>query len=175
MQADLKGNFGWEIPAVFLSLPGPILYIVLAVLGWMLWLTMAPGCDTYYESTVGLLYIIFHIQVSVRVCECMHACRSASMHACMHVGLPAIRTLASCTPAAFTSACRIQPACPQACMRRGASHTKLSFQRSSSVSTVSSPHLPPFSPLHPTRLSTFLLLPPPSSCLGAVRLRRLSC
>jgi len=33
--ADLKGNFGWEIPAVFLSLPGPILYIVLGVLGWV--------------------------------------------------------------------------------------------------------------------------------------------
>lgn len=61
--ADLKGNFGWEIPAVFLSLPGPILYIVLAVLGWVLWLTMEPGCDTYYDTTVGLLYIIFHIQV----------------------------------------------------------------------------------------------------------------
>ena len=33
--ADLKGNFGWGVPAVFLSLPGPILYIVLGVLGWV--------------------------------------------------------------------------------------------------------------------------------------------
>jgi hypothetical protein len=62
--ADLKGNFGWEIPAVFLSLPGPILYIVLAVLGWILWLAMEPGCNKYYESTVATLYAIFHIQVS---------------------------------------------------------------------------------------------------------------
>ena len=90
MQADLKGNFGWEIPAVFLSLPGPILYIVLAVLGWVLWLTMEPGCDTYYDKTVGLLYIIFHIQVPVCVFACLHAsmprcmsvCQHARMHAC---------------------------------------------------------------------------------------------
>jgi len=62
--ADLKANFGWEIPAVFLSLPGPILYIVLAVLGWILWVAMEPGCDKYYASTVATLYWIFHIQVS---------------------------------------------------------------------------------------------------------------
>lgn len=61
--ADLKKNVGWEVPSVFLSLPGPILYIVLAVLGWVLWFGMTDGCDQYYSGTVGLLYLIFHIQV----------------------------------------------------------------------------------------------------------------
>jgi len=89
MQADLKGNFGWEIPAVFLSLPGPILYIVLAVLGWVLWLTMEPGCDTYYDTTVGLLYIIFHIQVSVCVFACLHASMSRCMSVCQHARMHA--------------------------------------------------------------------------------------
>jgi len=28
---------GWEIPPVFLALPGPLLYIVLAILGITLW------------------------------------------------------------------------------------------------------------------------------------------
>lgn len=63
--ADLKGNFGWEIPAVFLSLPGPILYIVLGVLGWVLWLTMEASCVSYYESSVFLLFVIFRIQVII--------------------------------------------------------------------------------------------------------------
>jgi len=61
--ADLKGRFGWEIPAVFLALPGPILYIVLGVLGWVLWFTMEDSCTSYYETSVFLLFVIFRIQV----------------------------------------------------------------------------------------------------------------
>ena len=59
-----------EVPSVFLSLPGPILYIVLAVLGWVLWFGMTDGCDQYYSGTVGLLYLIFHIQAPPRPALC---------------------------------------------------------------------------------------------------------
>lgn len=61
--ADLKERVGWEVPAVALALPGPILYIVLGVLGIVLWATMDAGCVGYYEHNVGLLFIIFKVQV----------------------------------------------------------------------------------------------------------------
>jgi hypothetical protein len=63
LAADLKERVGWEVPAVVLALPGPILYIVLAVLGWVLWLTMENSCVSYYEASTGLLFIIFKVQV----------------------------------------------------------------------------------------------------------------
>jgi len=63
LAADLKERVGWEVPAVALALPGPILYIVLGVLGWVLWLTMDASCVSYYEASAGLLFIIFKVQV----------------------------------------------------------------------------------------------------------------
>ena len=63
LAADLKERVGWEVPAVALALPGPILYIVLAVLGWVLWISMQDSCVSYYEASAGLLFIIFKIQV----------------------------------------------------------------------------------------------------------------
>mmetsp|Transcript_82649 Transcript_82649/g.134009 ORF Transcript_82649/g.134009 Transcript_82649/m.134009 type:complete len:512 (-) Transcript_82649:271-1806(-) len=61
--ADLKERVGWEIPPVALALPGPILYIVLGVLGIVLWVTMDASCKSYYTSNAGLLFIVFKVQV----------------------------------------------------------------------------------------------------------------
>lgn len=61
--ADLKKNVGWEIPDVFLALPGPVIYITLGILGIILWSTMDAECDSLYSETYGMLYIIFKIQV----------------------------------------------------------------------------------------------------------------
>jgi hypothetical protein len=61
--ADLKERFGWEVPAVFLTLPGPILYITLGILGIILWATMDDSCGKWYEANAGLLFIVFKIQV----------------------------------------------------------------------------------------------------------------
>ena len=61
--ADLKERVGWEIPPVALALPGPVLYIVLGVLGIVLWATMDDACGKWYEDNTGLLFIVFKIQV----------------------------------------------------------------------------------------------------------------
>lgn len=61
--ADLKERFGWEVPSVFLTLPGPILYITLGVLGIVLWATMDASCSDWYEANTGLLFLVFKIQV----------------------------------------------------------------------------------------------------------------
>jgi hypothetical protein len=61
--ADLKKNAGFEIPPMFLSLPGPILYIVLGVMGIVLWASMTEECDTFYTAEHSLLIVMFHIQV----------------------------------------------------------------------------------------------------------------
>jgi len=61
--ADLKKNVGWEIPPMFLSLPPPILYIVLGILGITLWGGMTDECAVFYETDHNLLFVIFKIQV----------------------------------------------------------------------------------------------------------------
>jgi len=61
--ADLKKNVGWEIPDVFLALPGPVIYITLGILGIILWSTMDAECDSLYSESFGMLFIIFKIQV----------------------------------------------------------------------------------------------------------------
>jgi len=63
--ADLKGRFGWEVPSVFLTLPGPLLYIGLGIWGWFLWLQMSGDCAASYQSDHGLLLTIFHLQVVI--------------------------------------------------------------------------------------------------------------
>ena len=63
--ADLKGRFGWEVPSVFLTLPGPLLYIGLGIWGWFLWLQMSGDCAASYQSEFGLLLTIFHLQVVI--------------------------------------------------------------------------------------------------------------
>jgi len=63
LAADLKNRVGWEVPAVALSLPGPILYIVLGVLGIILWATMDNSCADWYAHNTGMLLVIFKIQV----------------------------------------------------------------------------------------------------------------
>eukprot|EP00802_Teleaulax_amphioxeia_P003187 Tamp_03190.p1 GENE.Tamp_03190~~Tamp_03190.p1 ORF type:complete len:519 (-),score=155.49 Tamp_03190:2303-3757(-) len=65
--ADLKERFGWEVPSVFLTLPGPILYITLGVLGIVLWATMDASCSDWYEANTGLLFLVFKIQVILLV------------------------------------------------------------------------------------------------------------
>ena len=63
LAVNLKKRIGWEVPAVFLSFPGPVSYIVLGIFGILLWANMDAGCDSFYESSHFLLYTIFHIQV----------------------------------------------------------------------------------------------------------------
>ena len=63
LAADLKTRVGWEVPSVALALPGPVLYIVLGILGIVLWATMSDDCAGYYANTTGLLFISFKIQV----------------------------------------------------------------------------------------------------------------
>jgi tryptophan-rich sensory protein len=62
--ANLKKRFGWEIPAALLSFPGPVLYVVLGILGILLWANMTDACDTTYSGSYLLLYVVFKIQVS---------------------------------------------------------------------------------------------------------------
>ena len=62
-------RFGWEVPPVFLSFPGPVCYIVLGIFGILLWANMDDSCDAFYESNHFLLYTMFHIQV-LCVCVC---------------------------------------------------------------------------------------------------------
>jgi hypothetical protein len=59
----LKKNVGWEIPALLLSLPGPVMYIVFAILGILLWAFMTDACHNWYQGYTGLLLVIFKIQV----------------------------------------------------------------------------------------------------------------
>jgi len=61
--ADLKKNAGFEVPAICLSVPGPILYIVLGILGISLWANMTEECDEFYITNHDLLFAIFKIQV----------------------------------------------------------------------------------------------------------------
>jgi len=61
--ADLKKNVGWEIPDVFLALPGPCIYITLGILGIILWASMDAECDDMYSETYGMLFVVFKIQV----------------------------------------------------------------------------------------------------------------
>ena len=61
--ANLKKHFGWEVPPMLLSFPGPILYVVLGILGILMWAQMTDGCASTYSSTYGLLFVIFKIQV----------------------------------------------------------------------------------------------------------------
>lgn len=61
--ADLKNNVGWEIPDVFLALPGPVIYITLGILGIILWASMDAECDSEYSEHYGMLFVIFKIQV----------------------------------------------------------------------------------------------------------------
>lgn len=63
LAADLKTRVGWEVPSVALALPGPVLYIVLGILGIVLWATMSNDCAGYYANNTGLLFISFKIQV----------------------------------------------------------------------------------------------------------------
>lgn len=62
--ANLKKRFGWEIPPALLSFPGPVLYVVLGILGILLWVNMSDACDATYSGSYFLLYVIFKIQVS---------------------------------------------------------------------------------------------------------------
>jgi hypothetical protein len=61
--ANLKQTVGVEIPAVLLALPGPALYIVLGVLGIVIWATMDDECVDWYEDNAMFLLTIFRIQV----------------------------------------------------------------------------------------------------------------
>ena len=61
--ANLKKTVGFEIPAVFLALPGPALYIVFGVLGIVIWATMDDECVDWYEGNAMLLLTVFRIQV----------------------------------------------------------------------------------------------------------------
>jgi len=61
--ADLKKNVGWEVPPICLALPGPVLYIVLGILGISLWANMTEECSDFYDENHALLYVIFKIQV----------------------------------------------------------------------------------------------------------------
>jgi len=61
--ANLKRRFGWEVPPMLLSFPGPVLYVVLGIFGILLWAQMSDGCAGTYASSYGLLFIIFKIQV----------------------------------------------------------------------------------------------------------------
>jgi len=61
--ANPKQTVGFEIPAVFLALPGPALYIVLGVLGIVIWATMDDECVDWYEDNAMFLLTIFRIQV----------------------------------------------------------------------------------------------------------------
>jgi hypothetical protein len=61
--ADLKTKFGWEVPDVFLTLPAPVIYITLGILGIILWSTMSEDCALTYSETNGMLFVIFKIQV----------------------------------------------------------------------------------------------------------------
>ena len=61
--ANLKRRFGWEVPPMLLSFPGPVLYVVLGIFGILLWVNMSDGCAGTYASSYGLLFIIFKIQV----------------------------------------------------------------------------------------------------------------
>ena len=65
LAVNLKKRIGWEVPAIFLSFPGPVSYIVLGIFGILLWANMDAGCDSFYESSHFLLYTIFHIQVII--------------------------------------------------------------------------------------------------------------
>ena len=62
---DLKKRIGWEVPAICLSFPAPVLSVVLGILGIVLWANMDSGCDGTYSSTYGLLYTVFKVQVLV--------------------------------------------------------------------------------------------------------------
>ena len=42
---DLKKRIGWEVPAICLSFPAPVLSVVLGILGIVLWANMDSGCD----------------------------------------------------------------------------------------------------------------------------------
>jgi len=66
--ANLKKRFGWDVPPALLSFPGPVLYVVLGVLGIMLWVNMTDACASSYAGSYFLLFIIFKIQV----CACAH-------------------------------------------------------------------------------------------------------
>jgi len=61
--ADLKAKIGWEVPDICLSLPGPLLYITLAILGITLWGGMTDECGDFYSEDHNLLFTIFKIQV----------------------------------------------------------------------------------------------------------------
>jgi len=61
--ADLKQRVGWEVPDLFLSLPGPVLYITLGILGIVLWAQMDEACSSMYAESFGMLFVVFKIQV----------------------------------------------------------------------------------------------------------------
>ncbi|EKX40434.1 hypothetical protein GUITHDRAFT_164665 [Guillardia theta CCMP2712] len=55
----------FEVPDIYFSLPAPIIYITLGVLGIVLWANMSEQCDTFYAQNHGMLLVIFHIQVII--------------------------------------------------------------------------------------------------------------
>ena len=54
-----------KVPAALLSLPGPVCFIVLGVLGVVLWATMSPACDARFAQQYLLLLVVFRVQVVV--------------------------------------------------------------------------------------------------------------
>ena len=64
--ADVK-----EIPDLFTTLPAPIIYITLGILGIILWSTMDGECEVFYSTETGMLFVIFKIQVGVSLVRCM--------------------------------------------------------------------------------------------------------
>ena len=93
--ADLKKNVGCEIPAVFLALPAPIVYIVLGVLGILIWATMDDECTDWYSQNTLMLLIVFRIQV---ILVCVSGCLRARASVCVisaSMGVAAILGLAT--------------------------------------------------------------------------------
>ena len=54
-----------KVPEALFSVTGPVCYIVLFVLGVVLWAGMAPECDAVYSTDYFLLYLVFKVQVFV--------------------------------------------------------------------------------------------------------------
>ena len=61
--ANLRVQFGWDVPPALLSFAAPCAYIALGTLGILLWYNMPVLCAASYAASYGLLLFIFKFQV----------------------------------------------------------------------------------------------------------------